>query len=366
MKVGILTFHRAINYGAVLQCYSLYHTLVKLNCDVEIVDYRPWFVERYRRNFVLKEFMESPSLLSKFRYIANRFLSMRNRRKASEVFSFFLRNFNFSPEVYSKNDIYGRYDIIFYGSDQIWNPTICRGFDDFYWGKGDLKSKKCAYAASIGETRSFEKETWNTISLLLQNFDEIAVREESFCTQLKEMLKISSTWVLDPSLLSSNVFDQLLVKPKEDNYIFLFTVQKEEKEVQTAKLFAEQMGCKIIQARAIKSFRKADYHNGIEYMDSISPGEFCGYIKHATLVLTNSFHATAFSVNYNKDFYIMKNGAQERMNSLVNKLMLSDRIITPGEFVEFKSIDYSKANSKLMEMREQSMLYIKKCLDINK
>ena len=82
------------------------------------------------------------------------------------------------------------------------------------------------------------------------------------------------------------------------------------------------------------------------------PEEFLGLIKAAKIVVTNSFHATAFSIIYKKDFYTVMNDndLNSRMIDLTAKLNLSGRIISSNsEFprLEDIKIDYNPATEKL-------------------
>lgn len=364
MKIGIITFHRALNYGGVLQCFALYEYLRTKGHDVFIIDYRPWFIEKYRTFFSWKELRSKSGFSGIVKYVIKKVLNRKGQLKASKIFDSFLERFHFTSIIRTVDDISQDFNLIIIGSDQIWNPTICCGFDDVYWGQlGHKQVPIVSYAASIGETDKFDIENWKIIQAKLRNLNKISVRESSFCQELEDKCSISSRWVLDPTLLNSTVFDKIIVKPKETNYLLLFTVQHEENAYIAAKNLAKKLNCIIIHISAIeyKVGRKID--EKVKQVFSVSPGEFCGYIKYATFVLTNSFHATAFSINFNKDFYVMRCPAQVRMNSLLEELHLDNRVVDPKEDVVITSIDYNQPNQILNRLRKSSFDYLDSILE---
>lgn len=150
MKIGILTFHRAINFGAVLQCYALYRSLSDMGHTVEVIDYRPAYIEKYRKPFYWNDFKKQ-GLLRKLKTLLSIPLVYWKKRTSAKVFDTFInQNLKTSKVVKKVQDI-PYFDIIFFGSDQIWSPRICEGIDPMYYGqlpKG--KTKIVSYAASLG------------------------------------------------------------------------------------------------------------------------------------------------------------------------------------------------------------------------
>lgn len=356
MKIGILTFHRAINFGAVLQCYALYRTLSDMGHDVEIIDYRPVYIEKYRKLLYWKNFKKL-GLLKKIKNLIFLPLTYRNKKKSAQVFDAFLnKHIKTSKIVKDANDI-SSYDVIFFGSDQIWNPYICEGYDPLYYGhfpKGETKF--VSYAASLGTPQILTKEQWNKIFLLLKSFDAISVRE----TKLTEYLQgggIKAQAVLDPTLLASkDIFERIVEKPRETGYVLLYMLEADSNAIEFAKNIAKQKNLKLIRLRARSSVvtRK-------DYYDEVVPnsvGEFLGYFKYADYVVNVSFHGTAFSVIFNKDFYTLKSCNFERAYGLLDSLDLLPRFVLPEEKVSPTRVDYSDADNKLIKMRESSLKFI--------
>lgn len=362
MKIGILTFHNAINYGAVLQCYALKETLSKLGHSVEVLDYRVSSIEESKNIFNFKTFCRYNGMKSKIRYVIESIATSSDKHRVISAFDDYIhQHLSLSRRIFSIKDIPAYYDYIIFGSDQIWNPRICKGLDKILWGQFPKdRMKFISYAASLEDTGIITKEQWNQIGQYLKSFDFISVREESL---KKELSKISSMPVrccIDPTLLTTvTTFDNILVKPKEDNYVFLFTVQPDDNAQNFAMNVAKQHNMKLIRCNAIPHFRMNVSNNDCKYVEAISPGEFLGYIKNANLVIANSFHAIAFSLIFEKDFYALKSKRSERVSNILSSLFLSDRIINSSEKIaEVVPMDYNKPREMLNQMRKDSINFL--------
>lgn len=360
MKIGILTFHRANNYGAVLQCYALQECLKSLGHTVNVVDYRPDYLEKYRMVFSslgrnlsfsqklfvrLKEFLKAPLILC-----------------TNRAFNKFLENkLNIGFCIKTKSDISGNYDVIFFGSDQIWSPSICNGLDDIYYGQFPHQGTKLvSYAASIGGHNKISQESWKSICRNLKSFSRISVREEVFRSQL-EKHGFDATLVSDPSfLLTKELLDDLAIKPRDNNYILLFMLEEVKGGLDFAKRLAEQTHSKVIRIQAAKAIH---HERGIEYVEAVTPEVFCGYIKYAKCVVNVSFHGTAFSILYNKPFYTLHSNQEDRAVNLLKKLGLEDRLVDVSDIVKFNEVDFTQANIIRKQMRQESILFIKSCLE---
>lgn len=360
MKIGILTFHRAINYGAVLQCYALYRTLCDMGHDVEVIDYRPRYIENDRRLF----FVKRTNLIARIKILFAHLLDYRYRRHASKVFDKFLNNYlKFSLKVNNPNNIPDYYDYIFFGSDQIWNPTISGGFDKVFWGqfpKG--KTKFVSYAASLGTPQNIAIDKWDAINEYIKNFDNVSVREGKLLEYLK--CNTEGKVVLDPTLLASRkIFESIVVKPKETKYVLLYMLEPDRQAISFAKKLAQQRGCKLIRIRAVDN--KYDKHNEYSTLSSIRPEEFLGYFKYADYIVNVSFHGTAFSVIFNKNFYTLKSKNFERAYGLLKSLGLEGRFVLPTDKVDMQDIRYDEVNKRLGELKRDSIAYIQKAIHNN-
>ena len=354
MKIGILTFHCAHNYGAVLQCYATQEFLKNKGYNVEIIDYRPQFlltpyriIDKNRfisRNliyFVKKTIIESLMLF--FRY------------KRWYGFESFIRNkLNLSSKVHNKN-IPDYYDIYIIGSDQIWNPKITKGFDniyfaDFPFNKG--KRKYLTYAASM-EIQCLSNEQKIYLSNALKSFDQITVREKNLCELLQPLTSKKIHQVIDPTLLiNSSIWEEMVTQPLINNkYVLVYQVRENERTMQIANDIAKQIGGIVIET--VAWLNRGCFKNKYQ---TASPEMFLRLIKHATCIVTTSFHGTAFSVIFNKPFYtlLLNDGRDSRSLSLLESLGLSERAISIEDVPTFSSVDFSEANIKLNQIRKDS------------
>lgn len=365
MKIGILTFHRALNYGAVLQCYALKEVLCELGHDVEIIDYRPSCIEKHRKLLSGKDFKKL-NFYNKIKNICYLPWMFFYKNKANNVFDAFLNKyFNISKPIFEKNQIPSIYDYIFFGSDQIWSHRICGGFEDVYWGQFEKKNTKfITYAASMEDYNELSDSSWTLINKYLYSFDAISVREKSLCDVLIKKTSHRIYNVLDPTLLCSPlVLDKFCqsnaIKKK---YVLLFSVQGESFTKEIAKYISEKYNYTIVRVVALRYPRKKKDINTI-YIDSCRPEEFVNLIYNSEFVITNSFHATAISIQLQKNFIVAKCKNPNRVHNLLSALGLQKRYIADTKAVDYlEDVNYDEAFRKLQILRDSSLNYIQNCL----
>lgn len=362
MKIGILTFHRARNYGAVLQCYALFYYLTSLGHDVEVVDYYPQAFRDEYSLFSKKRFVKS-SFKQKIRMIVYFFRVFFIKKKRIEVFDSFVRNkltlsFNKYDDTSYQN--IREYDILFFGSDQIWNPQLTNGFDHVYTGnfnKGETIFVAYAASTTLSKDTYSDKHLNEVYRTIVNRFDFVSTRELEFQNYLNSFKLKEVIQVLDPVfLLNKEQWSSFSSRPKETNYLLLYCVPFEKKYVQFAKKIAKEKGLKLIE---IASIERPCYKR--EVRQTISPMEFVGYFLNASYVVTSSFHGTAFSIILKKSFVtIMKgNMFDGRAYNLLQMLGLENRAMGLNTDVLPEEIIYSDLiMNKLREKIELSLNYI--------
>lgn len=355
MKIGILTFHCAHNYGAVLQCFALQEVLKSLGHDVKVIDYRPsYLVYAYK---TLKLILSRhPRWMLKHTIIE--FLKFSKEKRRHQVFSEFIEGkLDLSPRCDAISFV-SNMDAYIFGSDQIWNPGITSGFDDIYWGRLPFEKgnrKYITYAVSMGK-ESMTSEEQRRIEDNLKNFDAVSVRESSLKNLLAPLTDKRVVQVLDPTLLvPRTVWNKLDDNVEEGKYILVYQVRQDPNTMKIAKHIAQQINAKIVILEAAVNWR-----NESERKSCASPEDFVAYIKHASCVVTTSFHGTAFSVIFNKPFYTLKFGdsTDARSRSLLHSLHLENRMIDKRDRPSFSDIDYSEANEALNQWRKESMNFL--------
>lgn len=358
MKIGILTFHCAHNYGAVLQCFALQEYLKSIGHDVEIIDYRPtYLLKPYSRFRIGRILSRNPLRLVK--NTIRESLMFFSRYKRYKNFNSFIRNrLNLSLSVKNKN-IPDKYEAYIIGSDQIWNSRITKGFDDIYFASFPFEKgqrKYVSYAASM-EVLELSREQKLYLEKSLVNFDQISVRENNLRDFLQPFTSKEVWQVIDPTLLvcSSSWYDMAISPKIKTKYVLVYQVRVNQRTIETAHEIAKQIGGIVIEAVAWLNWRclKNKYQ-------TTSPEEFLGLIKHADCVVTTSFHGTAFSVIFNRPFYtlLLDDGKNSRSLSLLNSLGLNERATSIETIPTYSTIDYTEVNQKLDQIRKHSSHFL--------
>ena len=350
-KIAIVTFQRTCNYGAALQCYALKKKLEKKNNEVSVIDYRNEHIE--------KEYKIFKGSVKDIVFLKNNLKNIRNFKK-------FNKKLNFSKEYYEVNEFKKnteKFDIYITGSDQVWNPDITGGLDDVYSLNFRNNAKRVSYAASIGideipnNLKSIYKEK-------LSNLDLISVREENAKNELENIIQNKKiNVVLDPTLLlTKDDWKELAGDRKiKDKYLLVYSLKEDERLIKLANDMAKKTNLRIVHFR--KSNKKYKENNPIN-LSTVGPDDFVNAIMYADIVLTNSFHGTAFSIVLNKDFYcFLPKGTSSRVKNLLKIVKLEDRILENEHNIKFVKINYEIVNKYLNEEREKSEKYIKAILE---
>ena len=312
MRIGILTFYNADNYGAVLQCYALQEHLKKLypNDEICVIDYKNVSVERAYKPLVMRK-----NLISNF----TQFLYLpRVLKKRKQFIQFRSKYLNLGSCNLSE------YDIIYYGSDQIWNQNIT-GKDMTYFGVG-FDGRKIGFAISDGGELKVTDEIIKNIS----KFESISCREESLTNRIAALnLNVPVKTVSDPVfLLSKKQWLSIAEKPKERGYVLAYKIAQRVDFDEQAEQLGKKLGKKVIQIVYLKSVKKMFCKNQ-KFVEGVSPEQFLGYIADADFVITTSFHGTAFSILFEKPFYVLNfDRRNERIKDLLKCHGLMNRYVS--------------------------------------
>lgn len=368
MKIGILTFHYAHNYGAVLQAYALKKLLEKQGHQVKIINYRNTFVEKNYK-YKLRPYLYINMILNPQNW--KKFLDDCSKIKYSQIawrqkwkkFDDFIIEYLQSRDVhtYEIKDIQQcDLDALICGSDQIWSKSLTGKFDSVYFLNIQIRAKKIAYGASMGSWNLNKKEE-KIFCRLLENFDYISVREQNLSDNIKNRTNRSVEVVADPTLLLEfeDYMDIIWNQESETSgFVFAYYVVDDPMLKACAEKTANELGKKLVQ---LHYFLSKEYKDGC-HLANLGPQEFLWYIKNAEFILTNSFHGTAFSVLAQKPFYCVYNH-NERIHNLLVGLELEDRHIFNARQVNINdTIDYMCVRNRLNYMRETSIEYLRSAL----
>lgn len=359
MKIGILTFHSAHNYGAVLQAYATKEYLKSLGHEVNIIDYRPNYIKDvYKVKFAWN------SRITKLPFDFIRQLILKYpKEKRFKKFELFIEE-KLEP-LNSNSGIPTHLNGYIIGSDQVWNPEITQEFDPVFFANfGFEKQNKVyiSYAASM-ETTSLNKAEADFFSHNLNRFDSISVREYELLSLLQPLSKKEIVKVLDPTFLldSSKWINTAKNIDKNSKYVLVYQVRQDSRTLKIANQIAKQLGAVVIQL--VSQVSVSNYIDSNVAHDA-SPEEFIGYIKNAACVVTTSFHGTAFAVIFQKDFYYvaLNDGKNTRTSSLLNSINLQDRMIKVESDPIFEEVDYSNSYKPLNEQIAESSTFLIKAL----
>lgn len=295
MKLGILTFHFAHNYGAMLQAYALKSFLNKEGYEAEIINYVPLhMVNKYFQ----KDFAHIITTLKRsliVQYWKQRKNIDRFNSFEEDLFNIDVKN---TLSVSDLPDVTDGLDYVFFGSDQIWNTFITKN-DMTYFADFLEDGKAIAYAASCGNTLA--SESFNSaVTAYSKHFKRISVREKNAKEYLKHAFDIDAECVLDPVFLLPSDFwlelaEQGNMETAQD-YILFYTVQDNLELVSECNTFADEKGMKVYSLHG--EMKKCNAQS--ELRAGVGPLEFLYHIKHAKYIFTNSFHAVAFSILFQK------------------------------------------------------------------
>lgn len=366
MKIGIITFHNVTNYGAMLQALASQENLKKLGYSAEIIDYTPADVTSIYQPFSLykyKKWWEKSKPLALRAVISDVVHFSFIKKKNNAFHEFGKKYYNLSQKSYKtqqelKNDSL-EYDVCFTGSDQVWNPDITYGFDSAYFlDFGRENMVRASYAASIGRD-SYSEEEQEQLKELLKSFESISMREETAAEIIAPFSPVEPCVAIDPTLLLSAQDWKKLLKisdePKEE-YIFVYTLMSNPELNKYVEMLSKKTGLPV---KTIN--RRKVYKNETESLPTADPAKFVELVANARYVVTNSFHGTAFSVNFSKDFITFKSSRRNsRITDLLGKLGIPERAVAQCEdnLLDLPQIDYDGVQEKLQSERDRSNEYI--------
>lgn len=350
-NIGIITIHSDTNYGAALQAYALNQKLRLSGYNSEVLNYVkiPNSPRRYPFPInVAYHLMDFPRF---YRYRS--FLKSSISKKSWHSIDDMMNEFN-EP-----------YDVLISGSDQVWNPT-CGGLVDkinplYYLAFADKnKYKKVAYASSLGSYRFNDNEK-KVLSPWFNEYSHLSTREFEGKEHLESFLDRKVKVVLDPTLLLDAKEWRTVMNPvrkmKKEKYVLVYYIDEIAECVEYARKVADKNGWRVaMMTNAARRFPGVDIN-----IPFVGPAEFLWLFENANYICTNSFHGTAFAVNFNKDFIsVIKRNSPQRAQTLLKNVGLEERLLTDINQVDKLPIiiDWGLVNRKLENLRKDSINYL--------
>lgn len=370
-EIGTVTFHGAQNFGSVLQTYALQEFVKELyaeaglDCDYRVINYRTNFQKSF---YSVYKSIKNPKNIVK-NAVALRYNS--ELKAKNQKFEDFLNNYiNLTDEVSESGDLSklgSCFDYYISGSDQIWNVRAA-DFESAYYLDFVKDGKKISYAASFGplkiDWKLYDKDKF---SALLSEYSAISVREKGSRNAVKELTGKDCGINVDPVFLLSKEQWQAIQSDANYNggkYILLYCLEPSKEQLSMAKAISEKLRLPVLITRYNN---KNDIVNGFVKKYDCGPLDFLSYIDKAALVISSSFHGTAFSMIYNKPFYVFGGMKDSRISSILETAGIEERSIESREDIErvnLNAADFSKVNEIINAEQNRSKDYLKNALEI--
>lgn len=377
-RIGIITIVRVYNYGAELQAYALQKKLEMMGFEVEIIDYLFYKHKNHKASKLSKPWInigferKVKELLYPFNYSLKTFTKRKQQKTLRDKFeSFHKKNTRFSKVQYSRLDeLYSAhfiYDIFMVGSDQVWNPWSNTSLDPYFLTFAPEGKKRISYASSFGVSE-LPKESLDKFTDCLNKLDSISVREFQGVEIVQKLTSKVAQHVLDPTLLlTSDEWEKLALHPEfSEKYILLYLLTNSSYAKEFAEKLSQETGYCIVELCRVPC---KNNNKSIINITNAGPAEFLGWFFNASLIITNSFHGTAFSINFNRPFFSIIHVHKintSRQSSLLKLLKLNSRILKEGEAFPNNislNIDFTEANSILKTQRCVSTDFLAKAIN---
>ena len=377
MRIGIITILKVNNYGAELQAYATQAALRRLGYDAEIIDYlfykNPGHIPT-AKSAPLFKFPLKKRLAERLYPIIAKMRSSGNgdaaKRRAGRFASFHERNTSMSATYRTIDDLYGAkldYDVYLTGSDQVWNPGIYSSVDPYFLGFAPEGCRRVAYAASFGVS-SIPEDAREYYGSRLKRYDAIGVREKGAVEMVRGLSGREAQWVLDPTLLLTSDQWARVASPvgADQPYILIYELTPCPYIRRLAEHISASKGWKIV--RVCKSAAIEDKDGKIDNITDAGPAEFIGLFARAGYVVTNSFHGTAFALNFGRQFYTvlpLRKQNNSRQRSLLELFGLTSRLLVEGDELPdvAREVDYKAVDALLDSERAKSLKFLKGAID---
>lgn len=360
MKTAVITLHYVTNFGSLLQTYATQSILEKLGFEVEIIDFRPIGLSFRRAIFPKSASVVNKIIKLPFRVACNIYQYLMVDSFLKQYIHLSAERYNAYAELEKRPP---RADFYISGSDQIWNTQNANPPEDLgaYYLAFVGGCPKIAYASSFGKT-DFSPSEEKTITDWLRVYSAISVREDS-AVQILNRLGLEGSCVVDPTLLlTPEEWKRFLGREKiSKKYIFVYNLNRNKVLEQVAFALSNKTGWEIVNFADTFEFI-----NGANNRLWNTPLDFLHYLSNASYVITDSFHGTAFSLNFSRQFICAPAPKyNSRLESILRQTNCMDRMImTADEALRAaeQTIPYEMVQSRLTKMRDLSFAFLEEAL----
>lgn len=382
-KVALLTIHRIANCGSLLQTWAMIRYLEKLGCECTLIDYDypTWHhlqvaegdEHKSENHARLKRLLRKVGLLGLLQYVNFKRRRFLIRMRTSSLFA----TLRMTPRCdYRTVSKISGYDVYLTGSDQTWNPRYMGDDYSFLLDFTPDSARRISYAASFG-CRALPHQYQTPYGKLLSRYAAISVREPSGVPIVRDLCGKEAVAVVDPTLLMTPADYACLTGDRISQgkqfvfcYVLSYVFDAGDWAIRLAAAVSRAKGIHVIFYAGDPLTAKRAKAAGFDVMsDFLSIADFLECYAKADFVITTSFHGTAFSLNFRKNFYSIVNpnaSADDRVASFLERFGLSQRGVLSGSDIDKLaadlSVDYSNADRFLAEEREKSLGFLKQAL----
>ena len=378
-KVGIITILKVNNFGAELQAYATQQVINQMGYQAEIIDYFFYKNPLHIRERISSPFYNYPIKCCIKENLAlglarlSRFFKKKSSIIRKQRFEDFHHKYTcVSTRSYRKySDLYAQppiYDVYCVGSDQVWNPYSYTNLNPYFLTFAPRESRKFSYASSFG-VESLPPTAIPRYASNLAQLDCISVREASAQRLVKDLIGREAAWVADPTLLLDETEWSRVEQPVEgipEDFVLVYELRPMPMVMSLAEAIACDKGLKVVRLCKDAS-NKEQKHNAINIWDA-GPSEFIYLFRRASIIVTNSFHGTAFSINFQKNFFTVVSqyaNNNSRQLNLLSMCGLEERVVYDGgEMPDWnKEVEYSDVRMAVDSFVSSSKKYLRRAID---
>lgn len=353
-RVGLLTIHDTVNYGSLLQTYSTYRALQKLDVGVKLIDYKCEAIEDREVPRPLKDCRSLREFYNFFRYYK------RLRQKYDNVQKFIHENMECTCP-YKRNSIINaneQFDTYLVGSDIVWGTNITGHDYSYFLDFASDEKRKLSFSSSAGT--AWTEDEKKTIEPLLKRFEKINVREQLAADWVEELLFVRPDVTCDPTILWepsywSKMQDTSIV-PKE-KYVLIYAINPDRSNITD--------GIRYANKHAMKAYF-IHFYKPVKGASSIYPytvQQWIALFANADAVFSASYHGLLFSLYFHRNVFFYNRGEKSRMISLAEELHIQHREGNAENIKSNQPIDYDFVDKKLSEKRNYSWEVLRSFFD---
>lgn len=349
-EILLITYHNALSYGACLQTIATVKILEKYGHAITVIDFQNEYEARQKELKFFKYGSFKEIIASCVKRIFFHYGKYKKR-----AFGEVTKHYKMTERKYSSIEEMNslRAEIFIVGSDQVWNSKISGNLEKAFFLDFGVATKRISFSSSMGNY-VFKEEEKEYVSRKLNEFTSISVRENYTKNQMETLIDKNIYIMLDPTLMITNLewkkfYEKSYMKIREEKYILAFIICNHKENLSKIyKYYKTEMKLPVLKIM-LNTYK----NNGV---DKVIAGptveEYVQLIDNAELVITDSFHGLAFSINMETPFVLVPvDNGSVRMFELLKNTQLESQIYKENYYPDYKTIDFSRSREYLHKKR---------------